>query len=435
MSPSSVDGHGVIGRSWRWSSPTPWPLSKATILVAVVVLLGVAGVVFFGLFLVYAGADPTVEVDVRTIGTIVFVGVGALALWLATRQRRFTELRLEHAEKDATERRVTELYSKAADQLGSGKAPVRLAGLYALERLANASREQRQTIVDVICAYLRMPYDGPGEMLPAKGNDPGSSWHSQGTARQVSGSNGGAVVSEEGERAREEREVRLAAQEILTRNLRYSADIARSWRRRRHDLPGNIGWPKTRLNLRGATLMNADFSNCHIENADFSGVRFIGAASFEGATFTGTGVNFRGAEFEKDAMFSDARFNCDAVFDVARFGQAFFYGAQFERDAAFIGTTFWDHGTFVLVRFAGRTVFLGARFGGKADFSSSRFSSSTWFNEAKFDGKVDVTGATVPDYDSSQAPSWPEGWTVRNAGQDIGNKDGAMYLVPMDGSA
>jgi hypothetical protein len=67
-----------------------------------------------------------------------------------------------HTITDATERRVTELYTKAADQLGSDKAPVRLAGLYALERLAQDSPGQRQTIVNVICAYLQMPYTPPG---------------------------------------------------------------------------------------------------------------------------------------------------------------------------------------------------------------------------------------------------------------------------------
>ena len=62
-----------------------------------------------------------------------------------------------HTITDATERRVTELYTKAADQLGSDKAPVRLAGLYAMERLAQDNPSERQTIVNVICAYLQMP--------------------------------------------------------------------------------------------------------------------------------------------------------------------------------------------------------------------------------------------------------------------------------------
>lgn len=42
-------------------------------------------------------------------------------------------------ERDAEARRITDLYTKAVEQLGSDKAPVRLGGLYALERLAQAT--------------------------------------------------------------------------------------------------------------------------------------------------------------------------------------------------------------------------------------------------------------------------------------------------------
>ncbi|MFE3448728.1 hypothetical protein ACFXJ8_07295 [Nonomuraea sp. NPDC059194] len=89
-------------------------------------------------------------------------GVGAaVTLMLAFRRQRHQEIAAAHATHDATKRRVTELYTKAAEQLGSDKAAVRLAGLHALERLAQDNRGHRQTIVNVICAYLRMPYDPP----------------------------------------------------------------------------------------------------------------------------------------------------------------------------------------------------------------------------------------------------------------------------------
>lgn len=55
---------------------------------------------------------------------------GIVALVLARRRQWSTEQADEHARHDADERRITELYTKAADQLGSDKAAVRLAGLY-----------------------------------------------------------------------------------------------------------------------------------------------------------------------------------------------------------------------------------------------------------------------------------------------------------------
>jgi hypothetical protein len=76
-----------------------------------------------------------------TFGVVVLVG-GVVLVVLLTR--------VEH---DAGERRITELYTKAADQLGSDRAPVRIAGLYALARLGETAESQRQTIVNVVCAY------------------------------------------------------------------------------------------------------------------------------------------------------------------------------------------------------------------------------------------------------------------------------------------
>ncbi|WHT22421.1 hypothetical protein N8J89_15525 [Crossiella sp. CA-258035] len=74
-------------------------------------------------------------------------GTGAaLALLLAVRRQRSTEAALG-LQAEA-----------AADQLGSDKARVRLNGLYALARLAEGNADHRQMIVDLICAYLRMPY-------------------------------------------------------------------------------------------------------------------------------------------------------------------------------------------------------------------------------------------------------------------------------------
>jgi hypothetical protein len=67
---------------------------------------------------------------------------------------------LTRVEHDAGERRITELYTKAADQLGSDRAPVRLAGLYALARLGETAESQRQTIVNVVCAYSSVAEQG-----------------------------------------------------------------------------------------------------------------------------------------------------------------------------------------------------------------------------------------------------------------------------------
>ncbi|MEU7989067.1 hypothetical protein AB0B56_29810 [Streptosporangium canum] len=109
--------------------------------------------------------NPALEFDaVKTGLTVGAATGGATALLLSLRKQWLSELahRLQEDvaqdnKGDSQERLVTDLYTKAVEQLGHEKAPVRIGGLYALERLANSYPVHRQSIVNVICGYLRMP--------------------------------------------------------------------------------------------------------------------------------------------------------------------------------------------------------------------------------------------------------------------------------------
>jgi hypothetical protein len=224
--PALSDDPGVTARSNRPDPPTPRPLSNWSIAAGALVVLVVAVVVWFVLLRRYGGQGPQVQLDaIRTAGTLAIGIGGAVALLLTARRQRYTELALVHTDRDATERRITELYTKAADQLGSEKAPVRLAGLHALERLAQNTPEQRQTIVDVFCAYLRMPYTPPEEQPPAE--DAPAEAHTR------------------YENRRQEQQVRLTAQHILSHNLRVVAQRRRRWW---HRIPPPApAWSRIRL--------------------------------------------------------------------------------------------------------------------------------------------------------------------------------------------
>lgn len=50
---------------------------------------------------------------------------------------------------------ITDRYTKAVEQIGSGKLDVRLGGQYALERLAQDSPRDHQTVYDVLAAFVR----------------------------------------------------------------------------------------------------------------------------------------------------------------------------------------------------------------------------------------------------------------------------------------
>jgi hypothetical protein len=214
------------------------------------------------------------------------------------------------SERDAEQRRITELYTKAAGQLESDKAPVRLAGLRALERLAGNTPDLRQTIVDVICTYLRMPYTPPEDHLPVEAH-----------LRY--------------ENRLQEVQVRLAAQRILAAHLRPSS--------------AGTFWPDIDLNLTGARLDQLRLTNCRIRNAqfreaefsgyaDFGGAEFSGDVRFDGAKFSGGYANFIGTKFARYARFDGAKFSGGALFDGAKFsGDALFDEAKFAEGAKFDG--------------------------------------------------------------------------------------------------
>lgn len=120
--------------------------------------------------------DTTAQLELLKLVFALVAGVGALvALVTAYRRQRIDEAAGERAERvqahteqvardavhDATERRVIDLYGQAVELLGHDQAAVRLGGLYSLERLAQDYPEFRQTVMDVVCAYLRMPFRIP----------------------------------------------------------------------------------------------------------------------------------------------------------------------------------------------------------------------------------------------------------------------------------
>lgn len=256
-------------------------LRTRTILLWGAGLLVVAGIAAASLLVLLGGGRPedSARLDaLKTAANIVVGTGGAAALLLAARRQRSAELDLVQKDHDATERRVTEIYGKAADQLGSDKAPVRLAGLYALERLAAGYEEHRQMIVNVLCAYLRMPFENRDENL-------------------------------------EELQVRKTAQRILLLHLRPGSA----------EQPNEGFWPDIDLDFSGATLVAFTLTHCSIRSitcyetkfselttfrgtefrtkADFNKARFGERADFRGTIFIGGCESFNGALFAGPADF------------------------------------------------------------------------------------------------------------------------------------
>lgn len=356
----AVGGLLLAGTGYRWwrarhqhpghqgrRSP---PLSWWTITVAALVIAGVTwGATTWLLDEAAAATDPAAA-RVEAIKTGLGIGAGTagvFALLLAVRRQWHQEVTAADTTYDATERRVTDLYTKAVEQLGSDKAPVRLGGLYALERLAQDHSSQRQTIVNVLCAYLRMPYTLPGD---PPGDDAEDDTALAGYRERV-----------------QEREVRLAAQRILATHLTDPADAF---------------WTDIDLDLTEATLIDLNLIGCQVRTATFTRARFAGSAEFTRAYFTGH-ASFGSAQFASDCWFAGVWFAGGSSFKDARFtGGAWFSEAQFDGGASFAKAQFTDYAWFDGARFS------EARFTGGASFAEAQFTGSATFAEAQFTGDV-----------------------------------------------
>ncbi|TQS22646.1 pentapeptide repeat-containing protein [Microbispora hainanensis] len=347
-------------------------------------------------------------------------GVGAaITLALSFRRQRHQEIITAHTTYDATERRVTELYTKAAEQLGHDKAAVRLAGLYALERLAQGNPGHRQTIVDVICAYLRMPYAPPRPPRPRPWapSTPGP-WQ--------------AAAPADLDPAEGERQVRLTAQTILAEHLR---DPRRPDQRASLPSPPRH-WPGMRIDLTGAILIDLDLTKAHLSEAQCAGATFSGDTTFHGAVFAGE-ANFDGAIFAGDASFSYAAFAGYGWFGRATFaGEADFEGATFALDAVFHGVTFSGNAQFSDATFTDNALFPEVTFAGDAEFEEAAFTEFARFDGATFSGDLVFDGATVTEFAGSRMNRaewtqiadhpdhvWPPGWHA------VTRPDGSTGLV------
>jgi uncharacterized protein YjbI with pentapeptide repeats len=255
-------------------------------------------------------------------------------------------------------RTLNERFATAADQLGSDKPAVRLAGVYAMAGLADDWEKNRQTCVDVLCAYLRMPYE------PDPGQDAS---RPQRLAFQAI------------------REVRHTVIRVITAHLKDDASEP---------------WQDLDFDFTGVAFDGGDFVGAHFRAGTvlFSEARFSGEVGFGHTLFSGGGVSFHGAEFSGGRVsFTGAQFSGGTVdFGGAQFsGGTILFSGEFSGStvhfggAKFSGSTVRFGGRFRSAQFSGgRVSFTGAQFsGGTVDFAGAEFSGSpVSFNQARFSG-------------------------------------------------
>ncbi|MCF3105443.1 hypothetical protein IPZ58_28200 [Streptomyces roseoverticillatus] len=253
--------------------------------------------------------------------------IGFSVAWFNTRRQRETTL--------------NERFATASRLLGDEQPAVQLAGVHAMAGLADDWTEQRQTCVNVLCAYLRIPFaPEPADNIPLEQR---LSWQA---ARQV----------------------RHTVIAVIREHLLPEAK--HSW--------AGLDFDFTGAQFDGGCFDDARFSGGHVifDDAHFTG----GEVLFDGAEFTSGSVTFAGAVFAA--------------------GEVRFDGTCFDGTAVYLGEALFDGSTvrFDRARFTGGEV----RFG-TANFSSGTvsFEQAEFAGSAVLFDLVSFTGSTVTFNDAS----------------------------------
>ncbi|GIJ51363.1 hypothetical protein Val02_82490 [Virgisporangium aliadipatigenens] len=319
--------------------------------------------------------------DVIKLAFAAIAGIGGIiALVVAYRRQRLAEAsaELEHAKEERERVRIlNERFGAAAGQIGSDQPMVQLAGVYAMAALADDWPEQRQTCVNVLCGYLRMPYE------PDPGPDASA-------AARVA--------------FRRNREVRHAVIRVVRDHLNPHV--------------GGALWHDCHFDFRGAVFDGGVFAYIEVPKGcslNFLDAKFVdGVTEFQGSKFTGGVANFWRVDFAGgEVLFQGCQFTGGHV----GFGDSTFSGGKIDfrsvdtDDGAEVAVFSADV-SFKRSRFIGAEVLFNRTHfvGGGVDFAGAEFSGGDIdFTDAQFSGgEVDFTDVgdwSVPP--SNLPPSAP----------------------------
>jgi membrane protein implicated in regulation of membrane protease activity len=346
-------------------------------------LIGAVGILLTVTGWVLLDGGSNLSDALKTGGLAASSVVVLYALWLNDRRRRVDEERQEierrrhdlegqrhsleqarnHLETQRVqherERSTDERFARAIELLGKDADQVRVGAMHALAGLARSRTDYTQTVLDVLCAYLRRPFD-----------------HAHYAKLR-----GDSKVAESPDADRE-RQVRLTAQRLIGELLPQS---------------GNGRGPTYDLDLTGATLEYFDLSERVVGQLTARSVNLYEANAF------------RGMEIYGDAWFTSAH----------SWGKFIAQGTTFHKRAWFSNFEADQLVDFKQSKFDGVAKMAQAKFEGKVVLRGSRFAQPIDLNHSTFNGGLDMSSAATATADTygmvvslDMKNELPQGWVV-----------------------
>ena len=322
-----------------------------------------------------------------TVRNLALVVAGLVALWLA----RWRSVVADRQADTAHQSLLNERYQKAAEMLGSAVLSVRLAGIYALQRLAKEQPEQYHIqVMRLFCAFVRLPTE---DQILKSGQAPIRQGSLLGIRQDVEsvmdaiGFRGGERIAIE---RRDDFKLDLRGADLSEAQI-LDANLSKAWFH--HANLSRLRFVETNLtdamlvgaDLSKATFFEVNFTGTTLRSADLSGAMLQGA-EMPGMHFDDTslcGANLTWANLA-EATFQSAKAT-RVVLERAKLPGALFFQADLSRSllagADLAGARFYE------------TDLTGANLAG-ANLSGAVFS---------FDGQQPVQGLSQSQLDQAMA--------------------------------
>ena len=298
-----------------------------------------------------------------------------------------------------------ERYTKAVEQLGDEKAPVRMGGVYTLVGLVDEWLEEEsirkyedrlkegQVIINNLCAYIRSPFTLASHYDELMQDTPGAEGVYQDKVQEFYADK--ATLDSEAD-------VRLSIiKEIHDRIQGPDKNTPGAWSDFEYDFSGStFFYPIDLTNSYYAKPINFSGST-YKGRAYFTGSTYKGWANFNDSTYQ-SGANFSHSIYQSGADFSHSIYQSGANFSHSTYQSgANFNDSTYQSRANFNDSTYQSRANFSDSTYQSRADFSDSTYQSRADFSGSIFCSDVYFGTYIFNDPSRFTKYAPIFYDET----------------------------------
>lgn len=283
-----------------------------------------------------------------------------------------------------------ERFLKAVELLDSAHSYTRLGAVHALVTLVDEylvdeslSEEEKRTegqrIVDVLCAYIRAPFDLAFRYDELSQDKPSPHGSYRENHQEFSVHRAELLA---------EAEVRQQALQEIHRRLRHFPQgdrrsyVEGSWSGFEYDFSNSVFFYP--VDMKDSWYQNSvDFSGCtYYDSAEFSGSTYERSVYFCDSTY------YDWVFFNNSTYCGEAQGSGSTYHDSARFSWSVYYGEVSFHDSVYGGSVFFDQSLYY-----DEALFYSSTYRGETGFDGSLYRGSVFVSDSVFEGAVSLYGS------------------------------------------